>query len=122
MLMERETMGGVTEERRKYRRLDVRTEVLCKKVDSECCRSFKANSINVSTEGILAEMNHHHVEINDGELFGLEMDVPAGDNADFFGGKLLAYGKVVRVVQHHQSQTGKRHIAFQFCTRPMYEM
>ncbi|MCE5339622.1 MAG: PilZ domain-containing protein [Planctomycetaceae bacterium] len=115
-------MGGVLEERRKYRRLDIRTDVLCKKIDSGCGHSFKANSINISTEGLLAEIaNHHLMEINDGELFGLEMDVPVEDNTDLLGGKLWAYGKVVRIVEQ-QPQTSKKRIAFQFCTRPMFEI
>ncbi len=108
-------------ERRKYRRLDIRTEVLCRQIGCECGHSFKANSVNISTEGILAEINHHHTEINDGELFGLEMDVPVEDHTDLLGGKLWAYGKVVRVVAQ-QPQVSKKQIAFQFCTRPMYEI
>lgn len=114
-------MGGAAEERRKYRRLDIKTDVLCRKVDAESCRCFKANSVNISTEGILAEIDHHQIEINDGELFGLEMDVPDGDTADILGGKLWAYGKVVRVT-HLETNTAKKQIAFQFCTRPMYEI
>jgi hypothetical protein len=109
-------------ERRKYRRLPIRTDILCRSIGCECAHSFKANSVNISTEGILAEITHHHLtEISDGELFGLEMDVPSEDHTDLFGGKLWAYGKVVRVVEQ-QPQTSRKQIAFQFCTRPMYEI
>jgi hypothetical protein len=115
-------MGGASEERRKYRRLDIRTDILCRRMGGEFVHSFPANSINISTDGLLAEVSHHSLtELNDGEIFGLEMDVPSENHSDLFYGKLSTYGKVVRIV-HQEPHTSKKHVAFQFCCRPMYEI
>jgi hypothetical protein len=114
-------MGEVLEERRKHRRLPIRTDVLCKRMGSESLHSFTANSVNISTEGLLAEIAHHHLmEVGDGELFGLEMEVPSENHSDLFCGKLWAYGKIVRI--EREPNASRKQVAFQFCSRPMYEI
>ncbi|HBG28386.1 MAG: hypothetical protein A2Y10_11190 [Planctomycetes bacterium GWF2_41_51] len=112
-------MGGELE-RRKYRRLHIRTDILCRKIGSEYTHNFTANSVNISTQGLLAE-SILQKEIQAGDLFNLELDVPQEDSTNLLGGKVSAYGKVVRVVEAHQN-TGRKQIAFQFCTRPQYEI
>ncbi|MEN6386507.1 MAG: PilZ domain-containing protein [Phycisphaerales bacterium] len=107
-------------ERRKHRRLSIRTDILCKKIGSEYIHNFQANSLNISTAGLLAEMAHQ-AEVNAGDLFNLELDVPLEDNVDLTNGKMWAYGKVVRVEQLHQ-KPGRKQIAFEFCTRPKFEI
>jgi hypothetical protein len=108
------------QERRKHRRLPIRTDILCKKIGSEYILNFKANSLNISTAGLLAEMAHQ-AEINAGDLFDLELDVPLEDNADLINGKMWAYGKVIRI-DETQQKVGRKQIAFQFCTRPKFEI
>jgi len=115
----REAMGEESE-RRKHRRLLIRTDIFCKKIGSECVHNFKAHSLNISTQGLLAELAYQ-TEINTGDLFNLELDVPIEDNADLIGGKFLTYGKVIRIIEA-QPKPGKKQIAFQFCTRPQFEI
>jgi hypothetical protein len=114
-----EAMAG-EQERRKHRRLPIRTDILCKKIGDEYIHNFKANSLNISTAGLLAEMAHY-AEINAGDLYNLELEVPLEDNADLANGKMWAYGKVIRVEQSEQ-RTGRKQIAFEFCTRPRFEI
>lgn len=107
-------------ERRKHRRLPIRTDVLCMKIGSENGHNFTANSLNISTEGLLAE-SAIHSEINAGDLFNLELDVPQEATTNLIGGKLWTYGKVIRI-EDAQARAGKKQIAFQFCTRPQYDI
>lgn len=112
-------MGGEPE-RRKYKRLPIRTDILCRKIGSENNHNFTANSVNISTEGVLAE-SAPQMEINAGDLFNLELDVPDADSAELIGSKVWAYGKVIRIVEAQQ-KIGKKHIAFQFCSRPQFDI
>ncbi|OQA03687.1 MAG: PilZ domain protein [Planctomycetes bacterium ADurb.Bin401] len=112
-------MGGESE-RRKHRRLHIRTDIFCRKIGSENFHNFTANTLNISTQGLLAE-SILHKEIRAGDLFNLELDLPEEDRTDLLGGKVSAYGKVVRIVETCE-KTGRKHIAFQFCTRPQFEI
>ncbi len=58
-----------------------------------------------------------------GDLFNIELDIPDADSTDQFEGKVSAYGRVVRIVDLQPGQkTGKKCIAFQFCTRPQFDI
>jgi len=90
-----------------------------KKIGAETAyHNFTANSLNISTEGLLAESTQY-TDINAGDLFNIELDLPPDNITNLIRGKLSAYGKVVRVIE---SAPRKRQIAFQFCTRPQYDI
>lgn len=112
-------MGGENE-RRKHRRLPIRTDIFCRKIGSLQEHSFSANSLNISPDGLLVEIGQKAI-IDLGELFNIELDVPQADRADQIGGKVSAYAKVLRVSQPDQ-KAGKKQIAFQFCSRPQFEI
>ena len=114
-----EATGGETE-RRKHRRLHLRTDILCRKIGSEYNRNFTANSVNISTEGLLIE-SPPNTEINAGDLFSIELDVPVADRTDQIGGKVSAYAKVVRIIET-EPKVGRKQIAFQFCSRPQFDI
>jgi hypothetical protein len=107
-------------ERRKCRRLPIRTDILCKKIGAVNDHNFICNSVNISTEGLLAESSSH-TEISAGDIFNIEMDIPPENISDIIAGKFWTYGRVIRVAEI-QPRPGKKHIAFQFCTRPHFEI
>jgi hypothetical protein len=116
-----EAAGGENE-RRKHRRLLVRTGTLCRKIGSLNGNSFSGNSLNISPDGLLVEGSLNGVAaIDAGDLFNIEMDIPVADRADQIGGKVSAYAKVVRIIDDNQ-KSSKRQIAFQFCSRPQFDI
>jgi len=114
-----EATGGETE-RRKHRRLCLRTDIVCRRIGSEYNHNFTANSVNISTEGLLVE-GTPNTDINAGDLFSIELDIPVADRTDQIGGKVSAYAKVVRIIEA-EPKVSKRQIAFQFCTRPQFNI
>ncbi len=112
-------MGGDSE-RRKHRRLLVRTGTVCRKVGSLNDQAFVGKSINISPDGLLVESGQTPAA-DAGELFNIEMDVPGLDRADQIGGKVSAYAKVVRIIEADE-KAGKKQIAFQFCSRPQFDI
>ena len=114
-------MGG-EQERRKHRRLPVRMGIFCRKVGSLQTHVFSGNSLNISPDGLLVESGQNAVT-DAGELFNIELDLPDVDSADQIGGKVSAYARVVRIVElQAEDKTGKKQIAFQFCTRPQFDI
>jgi len=58
-----------------------------------------------------------------GDLFTIELDVPDTNTANQFGCKVSAYARVIRIADSlPQQKTAKKHIAFQFCSRPQLEI
>ncbi|MFA5292631.1 MAG: PilZ domain-containing protein [Phycisphaerae bacterium] len=112
-------MGGENE-RRRHRRLLVRTGILCRKIGSMHDHAFVGDSINISPDGLLVESSQTSVT-DTGDLFDIELDIPVADRADQIGGKVSAYAKVVRIMESDQ-KAGKKQIAFQFCTRPQFNL
>jgi len=107
-------------ERRKHRRLLVRTGILCRKIGSMHDHTFVGDSVNISPDGLLVESSQTAVT-DAGDLFDVELDMPVADRADQIGGKVSAYAKVVRIIESDQ-KVGKKQIAFQFCTRPQFNI
>jgi hypothetical protein len=115
-----EAMRGENE-RRKYRRLPVRMAVFCRKVGSLHDHLFSGSTVDINPDGLLVESSQNAI-MDAGDLFNVELDIPA-DSADRFGGKVSAYARVVRIVQLQPGQkVGRKHIAFQFCTRPQFDI
>ncbi len=139
-------------DKRKHRRLPVKVGVFCRKVGSLHDHIFSGNTIDICPDGLLVETCPEPVEessqnfaMDTGDLFNIELDIPDADSADRFGGKVSAYARVVRIVDLQPEQTsasspsgvpspmdslrrtvepktGRKHIAFQFCTRPQFDI
>jgi len=102
--------------------LPIRTEILCRRIGAEQSHDFTANSVNISTAGLLVESVFMlKTEVSTGELFNLQLEVPDVASAELIGSKVCAYGRVIRIVDVPQ-KTGTRQIAFQFCTRPQFDI
>jgi hypothetical protein len=117
-------------DRRKHRRLLVRMGILCRKVGTVHDQAFSGSSVNISPDGLLVEASSELVEVlgtdavaDAGDLYNLELDIPAADRADQIGGKVSAYAKVVRVIEPPPDRKAIRKlIAFQFCSRPQFDI
>jgi hypothetical protein len=116
-----EAMGGGNENRR-HRRLPVRMGIFCRKVGSLHDHVFRGSTVDISPDGLLAECSQNTV-MDTGDLFNIELDIPDAGSADRFEGKVSAYARVVRIVALQPGQkAGKKSIAFQFCTRPQFDI
>lgn len=114
-------MGG-GDEKRQHRRLAVKTGIFCKKVGLLHDHIFSGNTIDISPDGVLAAFNEDIV-IEAGDLFNIELDMPDISGSERFDGKISAYGRAVRIADLQAEQnTGKKNIAFQFCTRPQIDI
>lgn len=112
-------MGGENE-RRRHKRLPVRMGVLCKKVGSPHEHAFSGSTVDICPGGFLAESNQS-ISAGVGELFTIELDIPDTDSTKQFNGKVSAYARVTRTADPQQ-KTDKMRIAFQFCTRPQFDI
>jgi len=116
-----EMMGGENN-RRKHRRLLVRMGILCRKIGTMEAHAFVGNSVNISPDGLLVESGQD-IAMDTGDLFNVEMDIPRVDRADQIGGKVSAYARVVRINEAQPDQkSNKKQVAFQFCTRPQFDI
>jgi len=118
------------EDRRKHRRLPVRVTALCRKVGSVRGHTFSGNTVDICPEGLLLETRPEFIEgsrqdftTDTGDLFNIELDIPDADSTSRFNGKVSAYARVVRIASSQPEQkSGKKQIAFQFCTRPQFDI
>jgi hypothetical protein len=110
------------DERRKNRRLPVRTGVFCRKIGTPQNYTFGGSIVDISPGGFL--MEGESVTATDiGDLCSIDMDLPECDSANQFTGKVSAYARVVRIVElEPERKSAKKHIALQFCTRPQFEI
>jgi len=116
-----EMMGGENE-RRKHRRLLVRMGILCRKVGTMDEKAFVGNSVNISPDGLLIESGQE-AAMDTGDLFNVELDISRVDRTDQIGGKVSAYARVVRVIEPQSvPKTNKKQVAFQFCSRPQFDV
>jgi len=114
-------MGGEND-RRKHRRLLVRMGILCRKIGTMHDHTFIGNSVNISPDGLLVESGQD-AAMDTGDLFNIELDAPCVDRADQIGGKVSAYARVVRIIESQSDQkTSKKQVAFQFCSRPQFDI
>jgi hypothetical protein len=111
-------MGGENE-RRRHKRLPVRMGILCKKVDSLHTQAFNGSTVDICPDGVLAE-NSQNTATDVGELFTIELDIPDIGGTEQFNSKVSAYARVIRIVDSER-ESGKKQVAFQFCTRPQFD-
>jgi hypothetical protein len=117
-------------DRRKHRRLLVKMGILCRKVGTVHDHAFSGSSVNISPDGFLLETQTELAEVTGqdavtdaGDLYNIELDIPAADRADQIGGKVSAYAKVVRIIEPPPDRKAIRKlIAFQFCSRPQFDI
>jgi hypothetical protein len=96
--------------------------ILCRKIGTMDDHAFIGNSVNISPDGLLVESGQE-AAMDTGDLFNVELDIPRVDRADQIGGKVSAYARVVRVIEPQSVQkTNKKQVAFQFCTRPQFDV
>lgn len=124
-----EAMGGA-DDRRKHRRLPVRVGALCRKIGSVHDHALSGNTVDICPDGLLLETHPELIEgisqnstTDTGDLFNIELDIPDADSANRFSGKVSAYARIVRIASSQPEQKiGKKQIAFQFCTRPQFDI
>jgi hypothetical protein len=110
------------EDRRKHRRLPVKVGAFCRKVGLLHDSAFSGSTIDICPDGLLVESGQNFAT-DAGDLFNIELDIPDADSANRFGGKVSAYARVVRIVPlQPMPKTGRKQIAFQFCTRPQFDI
>ena len=101
--------------RRFHRRLAIRTSVLCQTVGLSGGKSFAGKTIDVSTGGMLVEINDG--KLNEGQLLSIEMDVPADSRLLENGNRFSGYARVCRTgIECSEELNGNaRAIALEFC-------
>ena len=110
------------EERRKNRRLPVRTGAFCRKIGTLQNHTFGGSIVDISPDGVLME-GEPVALMEKGDLCSIDMDLPDSDSAGQFVGKVSAYARVIRIVElEPERKSAKKHIALQFCTRPQFEI
>ncbi len=109
------------ENRRTHQRLPLRLTVICQKVGYASGGIYTASTVNVSSGGMLLELNSR--DLREGELLSVEMPMPPTEGLLEFGGRFTAYARVIRVdlqpdadVDRHAGPV--RRIALEFCQSP----
>ena len=109
------------ENRRTYQRLPLRLTVICQKVGYAPAGIYTGNSVNVSSGGMLLEVNSR--DLREGELLSVEMPMPPTEGLLEFGGRFATYARVIRVNSRPSADTDPktgpcRTIALEFCQSP----
>ncbi|MBN1788651.1 MAG: hypothetical protein JW806_09700 [Sedimentisphaerales bacterium] len=112
-------INGETE-RRRHKRLDARIGVVCKKIDSLHSQSFIGKTINICPDGLLVQSSQD-ITADLEELFTIELEIPDIDSTDQLNGRVSAYARVIRIFDPGE-HSGPKQIAFQFCTRPQFDI
>ncbi|MCD4830927.1 MAG: hypothetical protein K8R02_03850 [Anaerohalosphaeraceae bacterium] len=113
-------------ERRRHRRLPLKLEVFCQKVGAESCGLLRAEAVNIAPGGVLLQSSQL-AEASEGDLFSLELEIPASDDNLEFGGRFSGFARVVRAIEQSRERdrfcpTLKKHIALEFCARPKLDL
>ena len=113
------------QERRKHRRLALKLEVICRKVEGPVSKTLVGQTANVSTGGLLIES--HSGELNEGDLLSVEFSVPDADEIfQKYDDKFSGFAKVLRISAHsgvagdNVSPRSKYGVAIQFCQPPKF--
>jgi hypothetical protein len=112
-----------TQDRRYHQRLPLRLNVLCQTVGLSGGRSYSGSTVDVSTGGMLVEMNEPG--LNEGQLISVEVSVPPTTGLMEYGGRLSSYARVCRIDQEQMEQielskAGSKAIALEFCDCPHF--
>ena len=110
--------------RRRHHRLPLRLEVLCKKIGSSTGSPCLGKTLNVSTGGMLVEINGHQQHYRPDDIVSIDMAVEPNEGTLEYGGKLSSYARILRIHAgpQHGSNGIKAHIAVQFCEPPKLSM
>ena len=108
------------EDRRRHRRLPLRLEVLIKRVGSSATDTRSGKTLNVSTGGMLVEINSHEHGYRTDDLLSIDMSVEPSDGMLEYGGELSNHARIARIrsAPGQGRKNPKTQIALQFCEPP----
>lgn len=75
---------------------------------------IKAKALDISSTGILVELETTDVEFNAGDKYKIKFDLPPGTMPEGFESKVNTNGKVVRHFTKQNGDVDKLHVAFEF--------
>ena len=112
---------GMDKDRRGYERLPLSINVICQKVGQSPGHVYAANTLNVSSGGMLMEINSR--TLRPGQLLSVEMSMPPTEGLLEFGGRFSTYARVLRVQEHtcknsNENVSRTQQIALEFCQSP----
>lgn len=112
---------GMDKDRRGDQRLPLKLTVICQKVGQSPGDVYAANTVNVSSGGMLMEINSR--SLRPGQLLSVEMSLPPTEGLLEFGGRFSTYARVLRVQEHTPKNnrgyvTRTQQIALEFCQSP----
>ena len=113
-----------TKESRRYKRLPLRMEVIYHNIQ-ESDNPASGRTVNISTGGLLMEVNHKNLHVND--LISLELSVPPTPGLLEYGGRIAGYARVKRLEQQtntfeSENEHIRRRVAVEFCSKPHLAM
>jgi len=108
------------EDKRRHHRLPLRLEVLFRRIAPSSAGACSGRTLNVSTGGMLVEINDRGHDYRTGELLSIDMSVEPGEGMLEYGGELSNLARIVRIrtAPGRGRKYAKRQIALQFCEPP----
>ena len=111
-----------TIEKRKYKRLPIKLDLLCRTVDSGGKGSHTGITMNVSPGGLffqtIADISKQ-ANLSRGSLINVEMSIPPTEGLLEFGGKLAGFAKVLRISNLGNPLSATSYgVAVEFCQPP----
>ena len=109
----------VISEKRKYRRLPIKLDLSCRKVDSTAQNFHAGSTINVSPGGLYFETTTD--TFKPGSLLKVELSIPPTTGLLESGGRISGLGKVLRIHSISGSRTetnqplARSGVAVEFC-------
>ena len=112
---------GMDKDRRGDQRLPLKLTVICQKVGQSPGDVYAANTVNVSSGGMLMEINDR--QLSQGDLLSIEMSVPPTKGLLEYGGKFSSYARILRTNKSLKKKTVEHSspgqtIALEFCASP----
>ncbi len=106
-------------EKRKFKRLPITLGLSCRKVGSTAEKFHKGCTVNVSPGGLYFETPDDAFKL--GNLLKVELSIPPTTGLLEFGGRILGFGRVLRICSIRDSRTGanlhsdRYGVALEFC-------
>jgi len=101
-------------ERRKYRRVGVRFNILCYRVGCEAEQSHTGQTVNVSPGGLYFQTTAE--TLKPGNLLRVELSIPPTSGLLEFGGRIAGFAKVLRTSDVGDPTVSSSYgIAVEFC-------
>ncbi|HUW18643.1 MAG TPA: PilZ domain-containing protein [Sedimentisphaerales bacterium] len=110
-------------EKRKYRRLELKLELFCRRLGSPAEESYAGRTVNVSPGGLYFETEHCGFEA--GGLVEVQLCIPPTAGLLQLGGRLSGIGKVLRAGSTgggDASSTGAYGVAVEFSQGPRFRI